>query len=65
MTEYEQDVIDRLARIEERIDAFTASKIDHEDRLRTLEKRQWFLSGVAIVVGALLGKVGLHIPGTW
>ena len=55
---FEDDVIDRLARIEERVSAVP----DHETRLRTVEKRQWLLAGVAVGLGPLLSKLGFHFP---
>jgi hypothetical protein len=63
--DFQNEVIDRLARIETNQTAELAGRQDHEVRLRTLEKRQWFLAGVAAVAGTLLGKIGLNIPASW
>jgi len=63
--DFQNEVIDRLARIEERLVSSITDGADQEERLRQVEKRQWFLAGVAAVAGSLLGKVGLHIPSTW
>lgn len=63
---FEEDVIDRLARIEERVTASAAHGDDHEKRLRAVEVRQWAVAPVAATFGALLGpflaKLGLHLP---
>lgn len=32
----------------------------HEERLHSVERRQWWLSGVAAVIGAVLGTGGSH-----
>jgi hypothetical protein len=55
---FEEEVIDRLARIEVTLESLP----DQETRIRNLEKRQWMLSGAAAVLGATLSKFGIHIP---
>jgi hypothetical protein len=57
MTEYEQEVIERLTRIETKIEAAA----DHEPRIRSLENRQWALSGGLGIVGVVLGWLGYHV----
>lgn len=43
-----------LVRIETKLDAVIASKDDHERRLRALEQRVWYASGMAAALAALL-----------
>ena len=52
------EVVERLARIETKLDAALATDADHEKRLRAVEKKQWWLSGVAAVVGFLASHFG-------
>lgn len=60
MTKFEQDVIERLTRIE----AAILPVADHEIRLRSVERKAGWLSGVIAVVGILatpvLGWLGVH-----
>jgi hypothetical protein len=62
----ESDHSDRLARIETKLDlivtALTKSLDDHEARIRLVEKKVYWFSGAAAVVGALAGKFGLPWP---
>jgi hypothetical protein len=62
----ESDHADRLARIETKLDlivvALTKSLDDHEDRIRSVEKKVYWFSGAAAVVGALAGKFGIPWP---
>ena len=48
---FEEDVIDRLARIE--TNALVVA--DHEARIRTVEKRQTFQLGQVSVIAAIIG----------
>jgi hypothetical protein len=59
---FEEEVIDRLARIETTLESMTPRLLDQETRIRSLEKRQWILSGAAAVLGATLSKFGIHLP---
>ena len=59
---FEDEVIDRLARIETHLEGINGQRADHEHRLRSLEKRQWVLAGAAAVLGPVLAKLGLHFP---
>lgn len=52
---FEEDVIDRLARIETHVLAVT----DHETRIRTVEHRQYLLAGAA----AFIGTISNHVAG--
>jgi hypothetical protein len=49
MTPFQQDVIDRLARLEEKLDA----RADHETRIRALERFRWIVVGLAAAVSAI------------
>jgi hypothetical protein len=44
----------RLARIEVKLDTFLSRVMDHEGRLRTLEKKIWGATGLSSVVAAAL-----------
>lgn len=50
-------ISDRLARIETKLDAHAIGHLDHEARLRALEKARWIAVGAAAVTGGLAGKV--------
>ena len=67
MPSFEANVIERLARIEEKTDSAAAANKDHEERIRGLERRMWTVGGAAAVVGAVLTKVSMsmHIPFPW
>lgn len=62
---FEEDVIDRLARIETAANAAGISHIDHELRIRGLERRMWTVGGAAAIVGAILTKLALPIHLPW
>jgi hypothetical protein len=59
---FEAEVLERLARIEEHTAAGTDRLDDHENRLRTSERRQWLLAGAAVALGPILSKLGIHLP---
>jgi hypothetical protein len=59
---FETDVIDRLARIEEHVTSVKVRADDHEGRIRSMEKRQWLLVGVAAAIAPLLSKLNIHLP---
>jgi hypothetical protein len=52
------EVVQRLTRIETKLDAALECDKDHEKRLRGLEHKQWWLSGVAAVAGFLASHFG-------
>ena len=58
---FEEDCIDRLARIETNLQAAIASDKDMEDRVRSLEKRQWHFLGALAIFGAMLAKFSHYI----
>jgi hypothetical protein len=59
---FEDDVIDRLARIESNQSDRNAQTEDHEKRLRSVERRQWIFAGAAAALGPVLAKLGIHFP---
>lgn len=59
---FEDDVIDRLARIEQTLEGINGQRADHETRIRQLERRQWILPGIAIALGPVLNRLGVHLP---
>lgn len=52
-----QDVVDRLARIETKVDALSARRDDHETRVRWLERKYWLAAGGGAVVVFALAKM--------
>jgi hypothetical protein len=52
------DVRERLTRIETKLDTALACNEDHEMRLRSVEHKQWWLSGVAAIAGFLASHFG-------
>ena len=54
-----QEIVERLARIETKLDNALDKDKDHESRLRATERNQWFFSGIAAVIGSFLGG---HFP---
>jgi len=59
---YREEVLQRLARIEENSASAAARNKDHEDRLRGLERKQWLFTGIAASLSAYLTKFGIHFP---
>lgn len=55
------DLLERLARMETKLDVFLSRSDDHETRLRRVERVVWIATGFAATagsaVGALLSKV--------
>lgn len=49
-TSFEAEVLQRLARIEAHAEGANLHVADHETRVRVIEKRQWYVAGVAGVV---------------
>lgn len=58
----EREVLDRLVRIETKLDGALLAESDHELRLRVLEARRWPLAvigGICGVVGAVCAAVAM------
>lgn len=51
------DIRERLARIETKLDQL----VTQEDRLRSVEKKQWYHTGMLALAGALLYKIGIPL----
>ena len=50
-------IIERLTRMETKLDAFQSSSADHESRIRGLERAKWMIVGGATVLGGSAGAV--------
>lgn len=46
-----------MTRIETKLDAVLATKADHENRIRSLERKVWIASGVAAAATGVLTKL--------
>ncbi len=52
----------RTERIEVKLDTALIRLDDHEKRIRSGERNQWFFSGVAAIIGAMFGgKLPWHL----
>ena len=47
---FEAEVLERLSRIETHAELAAGHVADHESRLRVVEKRQWYVAGIAGVI---------------
>lgn len=52
-----EEVIDRLARIEEKLDTALGVSKDHESRIRGTEQKIWGGAGAFSIMTALLGSI--------
>lgn len=50
-------IVERLARIETKLDVQLTTQADHESRLRRLERALWIVAGFSMAGGAGLAKV--------
>lgn len=50
------DIVDRLARIETKLDSALERATDQEDRLRGIERKQWYHSGGVAAIALLFMK---------
>ncbi len=46
-----------LVRINEKLDGVVNKQADHEARIRSLEQKVWFASGICSAIAFVLGKV--------
>lgn len=51
----------QFAVINVKLDILLAQKIDHEARIRVLEKFRWQLAGACVVVSTLGGVIAQHL----
>jgi hypothetical protein len=59
----ENDIARSLGRVEGKVDLLIALHTDTSKRLASVEKRVWWATGAAAVVGAFFTKLGLpYIP---
>lgn len=61
MDNFEQDVVERLARIEVHLENFTEHNRDIEERVRAIETKQRYLTGASAVLTMVLGFLGYHV----
>lgn len=59
----DHDMIDRLARIETKLDVYLKQATDHEGRIRILEQAKWRLFGFASALGLLGGGAATKLLG--
>jgi hypothetical protein len=52
------DIVDRLARIETKIDGLIVREDKRDERLSAVERKQWYHSGVLAAVAFLFSKFG-------
>lgn len=60
------DLMERLVRIETKIDAMLDKNEDHEDRIRTLEASRWKIAGGLLVAAPIITALANRaIPHVW
>lgn len=52
-----REVYDAVVGLKEELNGVPRITADHEERLRDLERKVWSFSGIAAILGALLGQV--------
>lgn len=57
------EVLERLVRIETKLDAAISRADDHETRIRRMERMLWLAAGAATAAGGVLGTVAQRIMG--
>ncbi|WP_458098602.1 hypothetical protein [Roseomonas sp. WA12] len=57
------DAVERLVRIETKVDQILSQLLDHEGRLRTLEGAKAWLIGAGMAAGAVGSVLMKFIPG--
>jgi hypothetical protein len=57
------EIIAGLTRCETKLDQLLSAEKDHEDRIRSVERKQWYFSGVWAVLALAAAKLGLPVPG--
>lgn len=50
-------LVERLVRIETKLDTFNERGTDHEARIRRLERNMWFAMGAAATGGGVIGQL--------
>lgn len=59
----DREVLDRLVRIETKLDGVLVRGDDHEGRVRRLERAVWVAAGAGVAGGALVGGIAQQIMG--
>jgi hypothetical protein len=59
----DREVLDRLVRIETKLDAQLTRSDDHEGRLRRLERALWLVTGAAAAGGGAIGALAQRVMG--
>lgn len=57
------EVLERLVRIETKLDAAISRADDHETRIRRMERMLWLAAGAATAAGGVLGTIAQQIMG--
>lgn len=57
MAPTDREVLDRLVRIETKLDLSISRVDDHETRLRRLERVMWIAAGAAATGGGIVGAI--------
>ncbi len=52
-----REVYDAVVGLKEELNGVPRITADHEERLRDLERKVWSFSGIAAILGALLGQI--------
>lgn len=63
MTTDGREVLDRLTRIEVKLDSQLTHISDHEGRLRRLERTVWIAMGAAAAIGGAAGSIAQQAMG--
>lgn len=61
--ETDREVLERLTRIEVKLDAAISRADDHENRLRRLERTVWAVAGAAAIAGGAVSGGLLRVLG--
>lgn len=56
-----REVIDRLARIETKLDGLVKREDGRDNRLTAVERKQWYHSGALALAVFILSKLGLPV----
>lgn len=52
-----REVYDAVVGLKEELSGVPRITADHEERIRDLERKVWSFSGIAAILGALLGQI--------
>ena len=57
MDNFQIDIVDRLGRIETKLDVVCKNTGDQEQRLRSLEKYRWIAVGIILTISATVSTI--------